>query len=181
MSATYPNPLKIDFGCGDRKEAGWFGIDSQNLPGVDLVTNLDNFPLPFEDNSVDEARCVHFIEHVQDIMRFMNEVYRILKVGSTMMVYSPYYSSMRAWQDPTHVNPISEYTFLYYNKNWRVQNKLLHYPITCDFDFTYGYVLHPNWANRAEEARQFAITHYINVVLDIQVVLTKRPPEEVKK
>ena len=46
---------------------------------------------------------------------------------------------MRAWQDPTHKRAISEATFLYANKSWRVSQGLDRYPITCDFDFSYGY------------------------------------------
>jgi hypothetical protein len=81
---------------------------------------------------------------------------------------------MRCWQDPTHKRAISEATFLYYNKQWRDTNKLDHYPIHCDFDYTYGYDINAIWANRSEEARNFAISHYMNVVNDIHVVLTKR-------
>ena len=53
-------------------------------------------------------------------------------------------------------------------------NKLNHYPINCDFDFNYGYTLMPDWANRSEEARNFAIRHYMNVVSDIHVTLIKK-------
>jgi hypothetical protein len=82
---------------------------------------------------------------------------------------------MRAWQDPTHKRAISETSFLYFNKAWREVNKIDHcIGAECDFDFQYGYVLAPYWANRNEEARAFAIQHYINVVSDIQVILTKR-------
>lgn len=95
-----------------------------------------------------------------------------------MEVLAPYYSSVRAWQDPTHVRAISEFTFLYFNKKWRVDNLLEHYKIKSDFDFTYGYNLDPMWANRNEEARNFAIKYYINVVNDIILTLTKRGKEE---
>jgi len=81
---------------------------------------------------------------------------------------------MRSMQDPTHVRPISEATFLYYNKKWREENLLSHYPITADFDYTFGYMMFPEWASRNEEAKAFAIRHYWNVAADIQVALTKR-------
>lgn len=41
-------------------------------------------------------------------------------------ILAPYYTSMRCWQDPTHTRAISEASFLYFNKDWRVQNKLDH-------------------------------------------------------
>ncbi len=168
-----PTPFKLDIACGQNKQAGFFGVDIAG-ENVDLIYDLEQFPWPFPDNSVDEAFCSHFIEHTKDLIKFMNELYRILKPGAKCMVLAPYYNSMRAWQDPTHTRAISEATFLYYNKDWLTQNRLDHYPIHCDFDFTYGYAMNPNWANRADEARAFAITHYTNVVNDIQVVLTKK-------
>ena len=91
-----------------------------------------------------------------------------------MTIVAPYYSSIRAWQDPTHVRAISEATFLYYNKEWMKTNKLEHYGIKADFDYTYGYMINPEWANRNEEAKMFATRNYLNVVSDIQVILTKK-------
>ena len=58
-----------------------------------------------------------------------------------------------------------------------IDNLLDHYPVSCDFDFSYGYILDPAWQTRSQEAQAFAIKHYINVVTDIQVQLVKRPQE----
>lgn len=168
-------PFRLDIACGQNKTEGFFGVDVARSEGVDLVYDLEKFPWPFPDNSVDEVICSHYIEHTKDLISFMNELYRILKSGARATINAPYYNSMRAWQDPTHTRAISEATFLYYNKEWLTQNKLNHYPIKCDFDFSYGYNITPDWATRAEEARAFAIRHYTNVVSDIVVTLTKRP------
>ena len=166
-------PKKIDIACGQAKQPGFIGIDIAG--DADILHDLNIYPWPFEDESIDEIYCSHFIEHVDDIIKFMNECYRILKPEAKMMVIAPYYSSVRAMQDPTHKRPISEMTFLYYNKQWRIDNKLDHYKsITCDYDYSYGYAFHPNWQARSEEARNFALVHYINVVTDIQVMLTKK-------
>lgn len=166
--------LRLDLACGDNKKEGFYGVDIAKTPSVDKVVDLDKFPWPFKADSVEEIHCSHYIEHTKDIIKFMDECWRILKKGGKMTVIAPYYSSMRCWQDPTHVRAISEASFLYYNKNWREQNKLAHYPIKADFDFVYGYNLSPEWANRSEDARSFAIKHYINVISDIIVTLEKR-------
>jgi predicted SAM-dependent methyltransferase len=108
------------------------------------------------------------------LIKFMNEVYRILKPGGKLKVVAPYYNSIRCWQDPTHTRAINEATFMYYNKEWRTVNRLDHYPINCDFDFTYGYDMSTQWATRADDARNFGTLHYNNVINDIHVVLTKR-------
>ena len=167
--------FKLDIACGHNKQPGFYGIDLRKLPEVDQEVNLEAFPWPFDDESVDEIFCSHYVEHTTDLIKFMDEVYRILKTGAKATIVAPYYSSVRAWQDPTHKRAISEFTFMYFNKGWRDVNKLEHYGIKSDFDFTYGYVVDPAWVNRSEETRAFAIKFYINAVSDIQVVLTKRP------
>lgn len=167
-------PVKINIACGQNKQEGYIGIDKVKTECTDIVHNLDEFPWPFPDNYADEVMCSHYVEHVRDLISFMDEIWRITKVGGKVTIIAPYYSSMRATQDPTHVRSICEASFLYYNKVWREQNKLDHYGIKSNFDFSYGYQLNPEWANRSQEARDFAIKHYINVISDIYVTLTKK-------
>lgn len=174
----FPVPFKLDIACGQTRPEGFYGVDIAKGENVDMVYDLEKFPWPFPDNSVDEATCSHYIEHTKDIIKFMDEVYRILKPGAKALIRAPYYNSVRAWQDPTHTRVISEATFLYYNREWRVNNKLDHYPIKSDFDYGFGYDFMPDWAMRSEEAKAFAVRHYTNVVADIQVVLTKREPSK---
>lgn len=165
---------RLDIACGQTRPDGWIGVDWAAGEKVDVVHDLEVFPWPFEDNSIDEARCSHYIEHTKDLFKWFDEVYRILKPGGQIQIWAPYYNNMRCWQDPTHTRAISEATFLYANKGWREQNKLDHYPIKCDFDYSYGYAIDPVWAMKSEEARAFAIKHYTNVVNDIIVTMTKR-------
>jgi predicted SAM-dependent methyltransferase len=168
--------IRLDLGCGDRREPGFLGVDIVAGDQVDVVCDLFVLPWPWEDESIDEVRIQHFIEHVPDLPMFMNELWRIMKVGAKCVVVAPYLKNHRAWQDPTHKQFISEWSFLYYNRQWRVENKLEQYPITCDFDFVYGYnIIDPEWNSRPDAAKQFAVKHYWDVVADIMVTLTKRP------
>lgn len=48
-------------------------------------------------------------------MRFMDEVWRILKPGGEFAMVFPYAGSPGYWQDPTHVNGINEVTFWYFD------------------------------------------------------------------
>jgi predicted SAM-dependent methyltransferase len=172
------NEPKLDLACGDRKTEGFYGIDVSPDVKPDAVVDLTVFPWPIVSDSVDEIICNHYVEHTPDLMKFMNEVYRILKPGGKIKIVAPYWNSIRCWQDPTHLRAISEASFYYYNKKWREDSKLTHYPITCDFDFTYGYDMAVEWANRSEEARNFAIKHYVGIINDIHVVLTSRKPTD---
>lgn len=164
--------LKLDIACGKNKKPGFSGVDIWD--GADIVVDLEKFPWPFEDNSVDEVFCSHYIEHTSDLISFVNELYRIMKVGAKAEIIAPYYSSIRAWQDPTHLRAISENTFLYFNKDWRVLNRLDHYPIVSDFDYEASYIIDPAWRDKTDVELEFAIKHYINVVSDINTILTKK-------
>ena len=175
--AVVPELVRLDLGCGSNIREGFTGVDlTKTLEGV-IVHDLRVTPWPWESDSVDEAHSSHFIEHLtgEEFMVFMNELHRVMKPEAKATLIAPYYASMRAWQDPTHKQAINEAKFLYFNKEWRAQNKLSHYPITTDFDYSYGYnISNPRWLNAASEARQHAISHYINVVDDLIVTLTKR-------
>ena len=175
--AKEPTRIKLDIACGQNKQQGYVGIDLSPNVGAELVHDLEQYPWPVEDDLVEEAFCSHYVEHVSDLCAFMNELYRILMPGGKVTIITPYYTSMRAWQDPTHKRAISEATYLYFNKEWRTNNKLDHYPIVADFDFYYAFVMTPDWAARADDARAYAIRHYFNVVNDLQVTLTKRPKD----
>jgi hypothetical protein len=170
--------IKLDLGCGQNKREGFKGIDFVQRDGVDIVYDLFTFPWPLKDNSVGEAHCSHFFEHVPGMLRgkFMDELYRVMVDGAQATFITPYYSSMRAVQDFTHQwPPISETSYLYFNKGWRDANKLDHYPVKCDFDFTYGYAMDQETAQKNQEVQRFAVKHYCNAVMDLQITLTKRP------
>lgn len=169
-----PKLRRLDLACGQRKQPGFEGVDIAPLEGVDVVHDLNRLPWPVENASVEEVHCSHFVEHVDSLITFMEELARILVTGAKATLIMPYYTSMRAWQDPTHKRALSEASFLYFNKGWRTQNGLDHYPIACDFDFSYAYAFQPEWAMRAQEARDFALKHYWNVASDLHVYLTKR-------
>ncbi|CAB4121840.1 AdoMet_MTases domain containing protein [uncultured Caudovirales phage] len=183
--------LALDLGCGQNKVNIEFftnnlqitptevvGIDFAKCEGVDIIHDLTNFPYPIENESVDAIFSSHFVEHLDGFerMKFFDECYRILKKGGKMRLVHPYYKSVRAIQDPTHkFPPISENSYLYWDKNWRIANKLDHYPLTCDFEFSIFY----SWqdgtiANKNEETRNFSIDKYWNIVADLIVDLKKR-------
>lgn len=169
-------PLRIDLACGDNRREGFLGVDKYKTPSVDIVADLFG-RWPFEDNSVDECHCSHFIEHVPDLCHFWSELHRVLKVGGKATIICPFAKSNRCWQDPTHVRGIVEESFYYLDKGFRKVNRLEHYLADVDFEFTVVYVgLDPHWANRNEVARAFAIKHYWNVVQDLQATLIKRAP-----
>ncbi|MGH2619335.1 MAG: class I SAM-dependent methyltransferase [Anaerolineales bacterium] len=169
--------LKLDLGCGQNKAEGFTGVDIWEGEGVDVVHDLLKFPWPFKPESVGQVHSSHFLEHVPGRLRFqfMDELHRILAEGAEATFIVPYYASMRAVQDPTHEwPPICEASFLYFNREWRAANKLDHYPVNCDFDFSYSYNVENIWMTRNDELRSYAFRHYWNAINDLVVVMKKR-------
>ncbi len=176
--AVVPDPvplLKLDIGAGQNPKEGFDGVDLWE--GAKYSFDVRKAPWPFTDQSVGEVYSNQFLEHLSGPERipFMDELWRVMAVDAKATIITPYWSSMRAVQDPTHAwPPVCEASYLYFNKKWREDNKLDHYAIKADFDFTYGYSLHPLLHQKNDEYRQFAVANYVNSVTDLQAVLTRR-------
>ncbi len=110
---------RLNVGCGTDIRDGWINLDSSQLPGVNVVANLDDCgrtPLPFPDDSIDEFYCSHVLEHLRDALGFMQELHRIAKPGATAIIRVPYGSSDDADEDPTHVRRLFLYSFSYFSQ-----------------------------------------------------------------
>ena len=111
--------IRLDIGCGANKRAGWIGIDIRSLDDVDIVHDLEVFPWPLPDGCVLAAMASHVLEHIDPhggiFIRFMDEVWRVLKPDGKFMAVVPHAWSTGYCQDPTHCNPINENTFDYFD------------------------------------------------------------------
>lgn len=101
--------LKIDLGCGGNKQEGFTGVDRFQIPGVDLICDLDG-RLPFSDDSVDLLFASHSLEHVHDLMATMREVYRICKHGAQVCIVAPYNEQKLNLANPYHICVFNEHT-----------------------------------------------------------------------
>jgi ubiquinone/menaquinone biosynthesis C-methylase UbiE len=107
------NGIVLDIGCGAHKQPGTIGIDRRAVPGVDLVCDFER-GLPFRESSITGAYSIHSIEHMRDLIRFMEELYRVCAPGAKICVKTPYYASRKAFIDPTHVRFMTEESFEYF-------------------------------------------------------------------
>jgi SAM-dependent methyltransferase len=96
--------MKLNLGCGRTPLPGYVNVDSADLPGVDVVADLEQ-PLPFEDCSVDEILGIDLIEHIREPLALMAELWRVATPGAQCTFALPYGSSDDAWEDPTHRRP----------------------------------------------------------------------------
>lgn len=106
--------VKLNIGCGADIKTGYLNCDRIMLPGVDRIADLDG-RLPFDDGSVDEVLAIDVLEHVQDLIKSMEELYRILKKGGRLLLQVPYWNSWCAYADPTHKRGFHERVFEFFD------------------------------------------------------------------
>ena len=104
----------IELGCGPRKKEGRIGIDAVDLPGVDIVADLEK-GLPFlPDNSVDQIHCRNLLEHIKNFENLMAEIVRVLKKDGTAHIFVPHFSNPHYYSDFTHSRFFGLYSFYYF-------------------------------------------------------------------
>ncbi len=134
----------MDLACGANKQGpDWVGIDIQKLPGVDIVHNLEKYPWPLPDECTSIAVASHLVEHLNPadfgIIKFFDEVWRVLIYDGELAIITPYAGSYGFWQDPTHQKGFNEATFYYFDplhpsgyykfyhpKPWRIKSTTFH-------------------------------------------------------
>jgi predicted SAM-dependent methyltransferase len=81
---------EFEGGPGSSRLEGFTHVDIRALDGVDIVCDISKY-IPVEDNSVDEIRASHVIEHIlpQEIPNTLKEWKRILKTKGLLRVYCP--------------------------------------------------------------------------------------------
>ncbi|MBL8315501.1 MAG: methyltransferase domain-containing protein [Rubrivivax sp.] len=116
--------MKLNVGCGRNTLEGWLNLDSQALPGVDIVADLDACeaaPLPLSDNCVEEFLLSHVLEHIPKVLPMMQELHRVARPDARMVIRVPHGASDDAFEDPTHVRQLFHGSFGYFSQPyyWR--------------------------------------------------------------
>jgi ubiquinone/menaquinone biosynthesis C-methylase UbiE len=92
----------LDLGCGNSKKQGSIGVDSNPRTSPDVLHDLNKFPYPFENNFFDQIFLDNSLEHLEDVVSVMEEIYRITKPGGNIKIIVPYFRSLWAFGDITH-------------------------------------------------------------------------------
>jgi predicted SAM-dependent methyltransferase len=81
-------PLLLHIGSGNARLPGWTNVDVQPLPGVDVIADVTR-GLHFSD--AEAVFSEHFLEHLalDDAIRFLLEVHRVLSEGGWMRITTP--------------------------------------------------------------------------------------------
>lgn len=106
--------MRLNLGAGSKSLSGYVNVDRVQLPGINVVHDLDVTPWPWEDGSADRITAIDVFEHVADAIAFMAESHRILKAGGILFMRTPHISSLDAFTDPTHKRFPTQYTWDYW-------------------------------------------------------------------
>ncbi|MFA6385112.1 MAG: class I SAM-dependent methyltransferase [Candidatus Omnitrophota bacterium] len=107
----------LDIGCGKRKADKAIGIDELTDSDADIVLNLEAFPWPIKSDSFDLIFCRHILEHLDDVVKSMEEIHRISRPGAKVIIEVPHFSHPDAFRDPTHKHYFSFFTIEYFTGN----------------------------------------------------------------
>lgn len=128
--------MKLNLGCGSKILNGYTNVDKFDYYNPDILHNLEKFPYPFDENSVEEIILSHVLEHIgqdPDIFnQIIKELYRICKNDAILNIAVPHPRHDSFISDPTHVRPITLLSLRLYdqelNKKWE-KNKAANTPL----------------------------------------------------
>ena len=120
--------MRVNLGAGLQayEHPGYINVDAIRSGDIHIVWNCEN-GLPrdhkgtkiFDNNSVDEFLCKHFLEHlsVDGFMRLMDEMWDALVPNGVLHIFVPNAEHIRAaYSDPTHRKVFTVGTFEYFTK-----------------------------------------------------------------
>lgn len=124
-------PRRLNLGCGTDIRDGYVNLDSAELPGVDVVHDIGELPLPFDDGAFDEILCRSILEHL-DYIPVLRELHRTLAPGGRLQIVGPHFTARNVYVDPTHRTAFSIDTFQFFVRSGEYADRSYY------FDFHFG-------------------------------------------
>jgi len=106
---TNVKPHLLNLGCGTNKLDGYINVDAYGEP--DFWWDLNMFPYPWPDASIDGIEMWHVLEHLEDWWTAFTECARILKPGGYLHIRVPDESSSTALTYRDHLRVFSLCSF----------------------------------------------------------------------
>lgn len=106
--------MKIDLGCSRYKKPGFLGVDIDRVNGVEVIADARH--LPFKTSSLDGIYSHHCIEHIDDQLAVIGELWRVCRSDSEVHLIVPHFSNPSYYDDLTHKHQYSTRTFEHYDK-----------------------------------------------------------------
>lgn len=91
----------LDIGCSKNKIKEAIGLDKDINSDADIICDLEK-PLPIKSNTFDFIYCKHLLEHLDNPINVVKEIYRLSKPNAHVVIEVPHFSSHIAYSDITH-------------------------------------------------------------------------------
>lgn len=185
-------PVKLNLGCGHERLDGYLNVD--RVGDAPVQWDLETFPWPWPDSSVEEVRLHHVLEHLGATppvyLRIIQELYRVCGDGALVHITVPHPRHDDFLVDPTHVRPILAESFQLFSKrrcaDWAkrgVSNSSLALWLDVDFDIErVSHSLDPLWLAQLQagkmKAEELAVMaqQVHNVIKETLIVLRVLKP-----
>jgi SAM-dependent methyltransferase len=127
------------------------------------MLDLETFPWPWPDGSIDEIKMIHVLEHLgQSVCTFngiIREIYRICRDGAHILIVVPHPRHDFFLADPTHVRPILEETIRLLSRKENLHSRANGYSNSClafelgvDFELdTITYNFDQRWIKKLQQ------------------------------
>ena len=157
--------LRLNLGCGNRKMDGFLNVDCTDICRPDMVMDLEKIPWPWKDNSVEEIKLIHVLEHLGQqtdvFLGIIREMYRVCCDGARIEIVVPHPRSDYFLGDPTHVRPITAGVLNLFNqrlnREWAqlgVANTPLGLILDVDFEVeSMKHMLHQEWQDELDSGK----------------------------
>jgi hypothetical protein len=103
--------MRLNLGCGGKKLPGWVNVDKYPTCSPDQVVDLERFPWPWPDNSVDEICMHHVLEHLGAetavYLDIIKQLYRVCRDDARVEITVPHPRHDDFINDPTHVRAVT--------------------------------------------------------------------------
>ena len=103
-----------------------------------IKIDINLYPWNFQSAYYDKIEILHVVEIVDSLPRFMEEIYRISKNEAEISLKCFYFNSTQQHTLSNLKRTISEYSFLPFNRNWRIENKIQQ-QINCEVSIVYSF------------------------------------------
>ena len=179
--------MNLNLGCGSKIYDDYVNVDKFDLYDIDIQHDLEKFPYPFDDNSVEEIILSHVLEHIgQDpaiFIKILKEFYRICKNQALINISVPHPRHDDFISDPTHVRPITVTGLSLFdkaqNKEWErigAANTPLGLIHNLNFKIeSVSYKIEDDIMSKFKEGQidqqrfDFMIKHYNNIIKQIDI------------
>lgn len=186
--------MRLNLGCGGTKLSGWLNVDKAPACAPDRLVDLEQFPWPWSDNSIDEVMLSHVLEHLgaetDTYLGIIKELYRVCRDGAKITITVPHPRHDDFLSDPTHVRPITAHGIVAFsqaaNREWIAAgfaNTPLGLYIGVDFAIeSVSIMLDEPWKGRLERKEmsqadlQHAARSHNNVIKQITLVIRAVKP-----